>query len=239
MALRKLLSRGRTAAVLFSAVAAASTASADPQLMFDAPSTSPSGGTDLTTLAGPDQSTGQSLVSSALDGRPSAQPAAASPTTASLSGSNAATSEGVKNDGILDFVYDPATGDMKVRYDGDSRITAANPLQVIRFKSASGQFLPAAFQGGGFSNTTADSSTINGTILGAGSLPDGYDLGQILAAHMDIAALLPDLTLQWNVSGGGLTLKNGDIIAVPEPATLGLIGIGALGLLARRQRSRE
>jgi hypothetical protein len=238
MALRTLLTRGKTAALLFSAVATASATSADPQLMFDAPTTS-SGGTDLTTLAGPDQSTGQSLVSNALDSRPSAEPAVASPSTPALTGANAATSEGISGDGILDFVYDPATGDMKVKYDGDTRITAANPLQVIRFKSAGGHFLPGNFNASGFSNTTTDSSTLNGTILGGGSLPDGYDLGHILAAGLDISALTADLTLQWNVSGGGLNLKNGDVMLVPEPATLGLIGLGALGLLARRQRSRD
>ena len=234
MALRRLLTRGKNAALLVSAIAAASAVSADPQLMFDAPTSTPP--TDLTTLAGPDQSTGQSLVAGALDSRPSAAPAAASPST-SLSGT-AATSEGISGDGILDFVYDPATGDMKVKYDGDPRITAANPLQVIRFKSAGGNFLPAAFNGSGFSNTTADNSTLNGTVLGAGSLPDGYDLGHILAQGLSISALTSDLTLQWNVSGGGLSLKNGDVTLVPEPATLGLVGLGALGLLARRQRPR-
>jgi PEP-CTERM motif len=148
---------------------------------------------------------------------------------------SAATSQGTLGDGILDFLYDPGTGHLKVFYDNDSRITAANPLQVIRFKSAGGRFIPANFNGSGFSNTTTDNSTLNGTILGAGSLPDDYDLGQILATGLTISDLTSDLTLQWNVSGGGLSLKNGDVI-VPEPATFGLIGLSAAGLLARRPK---
>jgi hypothetical protein len=148
---------------------------------------------------------------------------------------SAATSQGTIGDGVLDFIYDPSTGHLKVFYDNDSRITAANPLQVIRFKSAGGHFIPANFNASGFSNTTTDNSTLNGTILGGGSLPDGYDLGGILSPGLLMPDLLADLTLQWNVSGGGLSLKNGDI--VPEPATLGLLAIGAVSLLARHRRA--
>src|SRR2546423_1256565 len=101
MALRTLLTRGKKAALLVSAVAAASAVSADPQLMFDAPTAASSGGTDLTTLAGPDQSTGQSLVSAALDAAPSASPAAASASTPALPSGNAATSPGNSADGLL------------------------------------------------------------------------------------------------------------------------------------------
>jgi hypothetical protein len=150
-------------------------------------------------------------------------------------GAAATTTIGNLNDGVLDFIYDPSTGDLKVHYDGDSRITAANPLQVIRLKSAGGHFLPGNFNASGFSNVTTDNSTLNGTILGAGSLPDNYDLGQILATGLGVSDLTSDLTLQWNVSGGGLSLKNGDVV-VPEPAAIGLLGVGALALFARRRR---
>jgi hypothetical protein len=41
--------------------------------------------------------------------------------------------------------------------------------------------------------------------------------------------------LQFQIQGGGTKMKAGDIV-VPEPTTLGLIGVGAMGLLARRRR---
>jgi hypothetical protein len=148
---------------------------------------------------------------------------------------SAATSQGTLGDGVLDFIYDPGTGDMKVFYDGDARITAANPLQVIRFKSAGGHFIPANFNASGFSNTTTDNSTLNGTILGGGSLPDNYDLGGILSPGLLMPDLLADLTLQWNVSGGGLSLKNGDI--VPEPVAFSSIAL--IGIACARPRRRR
>jgi hypothetical protein len=166
----------------------------------------------------------------------SAKSAAVAPTLTGAGGA-ATTTVGALGDGVLDFVYDPQTGDLKVHFDGDDRITAANPLQVIRFKSAGGHFLPGNFNASGFSNVTTDNSTLNGTILGAGSLPDNYDLGNVLSAGLQATDLISDLTLQWNVSGGGLSLKNGDVVAVPEPATFGLIGLGTVWLLARRRRT--
>jgi hypothetical protein len=57
----------------------------------------------------------------------------------------------------------------------------------------------------------------------------------VLPTGLTVADLTSDLTLRWNVFGGGLTLKNGDVV-VPEPSTLGLIGIGVVGLLTRRRK---
>jgi hypothetical protein len=163
----------------------------------------------------------------------------ADPAPTALAATSAGTTEGAAGDGVLDFVYDPATGDVKIRYDGDPRIAAGNPLQVIRLKSAGGHFIAANFNGSGFSNVTTDNSTLNGTILGAGSLPDGYDLGAILGSGLALADLAGDLTLQWNVSGAGLSLKNGDVTLVPEPTTAALLSlVAAVKLTARRRRRR-
>jgi hypothetical protein len=241
MALRTLISRGRKAALLVSAVtaaAAATVASADPQLMFEAPASAGGSGTDLTTLAGPDQSTGDSLVSGVLGSRPgAAAPAAATPTPA-LSGDNATTSLGSAGDGILDFFYDPGTGHLFIKYDGDTRVTAAQPFQVVRFKSAGGHFIPANFNQTDFgAGVTATTTALNGTASGANSVPDNYDLGAVLPTGLTAADLTADLTLQWNVFGGGLTLKNGDVtVPVPEPTTVGLVGLAAASMLLRRRK---
>jgi hypothetical protein len=171
-----------------------------------------------------------------------AKAAAATPKlTAGAQGATAATtSEGVNGDGVLDFVYNPATGDLTLHYDGDPRVTAAQPFQVVRLKSAGGHFIPANFNQTDFgAGVTATTAALNGTASGANSVPDGYDMGNVLPAGLAISDLTADLTLQWNVFGGGLTLKNGDIMLVPEPATIGLLGAGAMGLLARRRNRRR
>jgi hypothetical protein len=52
--------------------------------------------------------------------------------------------------------------------------------------------------------------------------------------------LLSELTLQFQVSNGGFGQKTATLIyGVPEPTTLGLVGIGAMGLLARRRKARN
>jgi len=42
-------------------------------------------------------------------------------------------------------------------------------------------------------------------------------------------------TINWDLSGSGVTVDQ--LAAVPEPATISLLGLGALGLLARRRRT--
>src|SRR5205814_1755246 len=50
----------------------------------------------------------------------------------------ATTTQGSGGDGVLDFFYDPQNGHLIIQYDGDPRVTASQPFQVIRFKSAAG-----------------------------------------------------------------------------------------------------
>src|SRR5206468_1125158 len=146
-------------------------------------------------------------------------------------------SSGTPGDGVLDFVYDPATGHLKLAYDNDPRITASQPFQVIRFKSLGGKFIAANFNESAFgAGVTKDATAINGTASGSNAVPDGYDLGAILPTGLTVADLTPDLTLQWNVFGGGLSLKNGDVV-VPEPTALAALALGAFTLAARRRRS--
>ncbi len=157
---------------------------------------------------------------------------------ATLSGSDAvaSTTVGTPGDGKMDYVYDPVTGDVKVLYDGDTRIDAANghPLQRLRLASAAGKFRTTNLNTSGFATAT-DTNTLLDCAQTAGAIPDGYDLGAVLPVGLTDADLIQDLTLNWQVQSGGVVLKAGDVV-VPEPTTLGLIGVGAMGLLARRRK---
>ena len=145
----------------------------------------------------------------------------------------ATTTEGHTGDGLFDYIYDPATGDVVVKYDGDTRITAAQPLQRLKIFSAGGHLRTANLNQSGF--LSSQDPTLIDAVQANGSIKDGYDLGNILPANMSLADALSDLTLQFQIQGGGTKMKAGDIV-VPEPTTLGLIGVGAMGLLARRRR---
>ena len=120
-------------------------------------------------------------------------------------------------------------------------MTATALLQVLRVSSATGTLQTQNFNSSGAALLGATVTNTPGQIninTTAGQIPDGFDLGNILLPNLPTATLLTDLTLQFNVKGGGLGLKAGDLV-VPEPTMLSLIGFGAMGLLARRRRSRK
>ncbi|HTK78376.1 MAG TPA: PEP-CTERM sorting domain-containing protein, partial [Gemmataceae bacterium] len=67
---------------------------------------------------------------------------------------------------------------------------------------------------------------------------DVFDLGNVYTAGTAFQTALNDLELDGNKTGGPAFFY--DFIdgssATPEPASIGLLGIGAFGLLARRRR---
>jgi hypothetical protein len=153
----------------------------------------------------------------------------------------AVTTAGSLGDGTLAYVYSPTTGDVTIKYNGDTRITATALLQITAILANTGNptLVSGALQSGAFSNSTYNTTTLRGSQTTA-SIPDAYDLGNILPAGLDQATLLSGLLLQYYTKGG-LSPKVAELIynGVPEPTTLSLIGVGAAGLLARRRKAKK
>ena len=157
--------------------------------------------------------------------------------------------------GTLAFSYDPATGDVKMNYHGFTGFagkqtfnTTNRALSLIDILSTnpaafpldSTKLTPAALTALG-SETISGNSETNLTAVN-GYLPDGTDLGKILAPGLDPAQLAGALTLTFNYTGSRvLTGGVAGLIAagVPEPTTLSLLGLGAMGLLSRRRRAAK
>ena len=165
-------------------------------------------------------------------------------------GKAAARSTLTSSSDALTFTYDPATGDLKVHYNGfagfagkDGFNTTTHTLSMIDIQSTGGAFalnakkLSAAARGALPITSVLGNTEINLTGIN-GYLPDGTDLGAILTANLDATELANALTLTFNytgsrqLSGGFASLS---IAGVPEPTSLGLLGIISLGLLRRRR----
>ena len=160
-----------------------------------------------------------------------ATPHVATPSLSGRTASPATTTLGSVGDGTnLHFVYDPSSGDVTVKYDG-----VVGNVQELHLASTGTSFIVGNAIGfnGGFDNKTPNDLD---TIITSGFFADGLDLGHILPANVPTATLLHDLTLSYSVQGLNLLDGNSNLI-VPEPTTLSFIGMGAVGLLARRRRS--
>ena len=154
--------------------------------------------------------------------------------------------------GTLAFTYDPATGDVKVNYNGFTGFagkqtfnTTTRALSLIDIQVSNGAFTlddtkltPASLTALSGLTVSPDHKEINMTAVN-GYLPDGTDIGPILPKNLDPAVLANALTLTFNYSGSRvLAGGTAGLIAapIPEPTTLSLLGLGALGLLARRRK---
>ena len=151
--------------------------------------------------------------------------------------------------GTLAFNYDPATGDVKINYNGFTGFagkqtfnTTTRALSLIDILTTGGAFgldaskLTAASKTALSGVTITGNTEINMTAVN-GYLPDGTDLGSILPANLDPAALASALTLTFNYTGSRQLSGGTAGLIVPEPTTLSLLGLGAIGLLGRRRRS--
>jgi hypothetical protein len=145
-----------------------------------------------------------------------------------LTGPYAALSPAGQGDGSASITYDPSNGAVGVEI-GDAELTSIN------IDSASGVFTgnPAENLGGSFDND-ADNNIFKATFGGSfGSL----SFGTVAQAGLSEEFVRGDLSAVGSLSGGG-DLGAVDLIYVPEPSAVVLLGMGVLAMLgiARRRR---
>ena len=179
----------------------------------------------------------------------------ASASAVTLSGHSASPSTAALNpaSGTFTFDYNPATGDVKLRFNGFTGFagkgpfaTGTTPLTYIDLISAGNLLIP-----GGLTLPTAifDTRTpvtaseiqLKSSNLNPAYTPDGTDLGNILAANLDPNTLAADLTVRINYNGS-VSISDHSLpaqgISVPEPTVLSLLGLGAMGLMGRRRKNK-
>jgi hypothetical protein len=113
-----------------------------------------------------------------------------------------------------------------------------NTIVDLHLLSAGGKFIStnSTFPDAGF--PTKMPTELEGTLL-TGAYAQGFDLGNVLPSGLTPTQLLQDLTLLYSVKFDDIEHTATLVYGVPEPTTLGLIGFGAAGLLARRRKARK
>ena len=140
-----------------------------------------------------------------------------------LTGPYAAIAKGgMLEDGQTSIVYNASTGEVAVNSPTGKELTSVN------IESASSIFTgaPAQNLGGSFDNDK-DNNIFKATF---GSSFGSLSFGNVAQAGLSEDFVAGDLTVVGSLAGGG-ALGNVDLVYVPEPGTLVLLGLGLLGLL--------
>lgn len=125
--------------------------------------------------------------------------------------------------------YDPRTGELAVDAPAGSQLTSINIDSAAQIFTGA----PAANLGGSFDND-ADGNLFKATF---GSSFGSLSFGHVAQTGLSAEFIQNDLAVVGSLAGGG-GLGEVDLIYVPEPSALVLVGLGLASALAQRGRSR-
>ncbi len=144
---------------------------------------------------------------------------------------SALSGPGTPGDAQTSLVYNPSTGQLSVDPPTGGALTSIN------IDSAGGRIQIANVDrtqfAGSFDNVSA-SNLFKATF---GSSFGAVSFGNALPSGLSRDAVIADLTSVGSLQGGG-GLGNVDLVYVPEPSTMAMLGFGLVGLLAAAWRRR-